>query len=294
MTMVPRVAAVLLALSAAWAVGAPEPGSRGAQSRPPTDEKAVSQVLERARKAALAKDRKGFLACLTLPSRTLFQKVFPEDAWEPVGLDGRRDFKLLEVRRHDRKPWAAAIIPAKGGDGKDALFLRKESGRWALDPQHNLLEWDTVQAIMRSKKGEKRSKALEAPKLLLRQVNRSVLPEGWSVDDPAAEDDWSHLPGVQEAFNQKLRGPSEKNIRAKFVLFASAEEAEWELWRRRVELGLKEDLAEKQPALGDSSAFGKHSGNSFELLFRKGSTLVILNSNSEDVLPIGEKVVTKL
>lgn len=292
-----RIAAVLMCVATpigavAKAVSPPEAKAEA----PRSDSQLVAQLIEKARKAGQSKDRKTFTDCLGALSRTLFGKVFPEASWEPVGVEGRKNLRLIELHRHDAKPWGMAVIPAKDGIGKDALFVRKEGGRWALDQQHDLLIWDTVQAIMRAKKGEKREKgALAAPTLLPRQLGASSgLPEGWSAEDPVAEDDWSHLPGVQEAFNQKLRGPREKNIDAKFLLFADAGEAEWELWRRKMEFGLKDDLAEKQPSFGDGSAFGKHSTDSFELLLRKGSTLLILFSNSEDVLPIGQRVWERL
>ncbi|MBI4349067.1 MAG: hypothetical protein HY553_19675 [Elusimicrobia bacterium] len=263
----------------------------------PADEKAaVGQLLERARRAGRSKDRKAFLDCLSTQSRSLFGRVFPEaDTWEPVGIEGRKSLKVLELRRHPSKPWAAAIVPPKSGAAKDGIFLRREGGKWTLDQQQALLEWDTIQAMMRSKKGEKRSKAtLAAPKLLPLQLDRTLLPDGWSVDDPRAEDDWSHLPGVEEAFNQRAKGPREKNISVKFVLFASPEDAEWEIWRRKIELELRDDLADRQPALGDGSALGKHSSSSYELLLRKGSKVVIFFSNSEDIVPIGQRVVEKL
>ncbi|MBI5200217.1 MAG: hypothetical protein HY925_01410 [Elusimicrobia bacterium] len=298
MTRALLLALLLPPIAAAALKGSPEqvPGADKPAAKVVSDESTLSQLLERAQKAGKSKDRKSFSSCLTGHSRSLFGKVFPEnDSWEPVGVEGRKSLKVLEVRRHPSKPWAMAVLPAKTGDGKDGVFARKESGRWALDQQHSLLEWDTVQAIMRSKKGEKRSKgALAAPKLLPRQLDRSLLPEGWTVDDPAAEDDWSHLPGVEEAFNQKLKGPREKNIHAKFVLFASPEEAEWELWRRKMEFELRDDLADRQPVFGDGSTLGKHSSNSYELLLRKGPTVVIFFSNSEDVIPIGQKLVEKL
>lgn len=290
MTKAALLAALLVPLAEASAAGPP------AAKPAATDESTVGRLLERAQRAGKAKDRGGFSACLTVHSRSLFGKVFPEEgSWEPVGVEGRKSLRVLEVRRHPSKPWAMAILPAKTGDGFDGVFVRKEAGRWALDQQHVLLEWDTIQAIMRSKKGEKRAKGLlTAPKLLPRQLDRGLLPEGWSVEDPVPEDDWSHLPGVQEAFNQKLKGPREKNINAKFVLFASPEEAEWELWRRKMEFELRDDLAERQPVFGDGSTLGKHSTNSYELLLRKGATVVIFFSNSEDVVPIGQRVVEKL
>ena len=294
MKHVVRLLILLSVTAAAWA--APKPVPKGAKAAGPlSDDKAVAELRARASKAAQAKDRKAFVDCMTGPSRALFGKVFPEDAWEPVGIGGRKTLRLIELRRHDDKPWAMAVVPAGEGDGQDAFFARKKDGRWALDQQHTLLLWDTVQEIMRNKKGEKRADpALEAPTLLPRQLKAEALPEGWSVDDPAAEDDWSHLPGVREAFNQKLRGPRDKSINAKFVLFADPEQAEWELWRRKMELGLKEDLAQTQPSMGDSATLGKHSNTSFELLLRKGSTLVIFYANSEDVLPIGQRVIDKL
>lgn len=263
-------------------------------SAPVSDASALSGLLERAGRAAGARDRKTFLDCLTLTSRKLFAKVFPGETWEPADLAGRKDLRVLEVKRHGERPWAMLAIPAKSGDGRDALFARKEGGRWVLDQQHPLLLWDTVQSIMRSQKGEKRARAeLEAPTLLPRKLASSNLPEGWSADDPAAEDDWRHLPGVKEAFLQRLSGPREKNVKAKFVLFNSAEDAEWELWRRGMEFGLRSDLHDRQPALGDGAAYGRHSNINYELLVRKGSTLVILYANSEDVVPIGQRVVDR-
>jgi hypothetical protein len=263
-------------------------------SSAPTDERLVAQLVERARKAAQARDRAAYLDCLTSSSRALFNKVFQDGPWEPGDLAGRKTVKVLEVRRQGSKPWAVVLVPGKGGQGQDALFARKEDGRWLLDQQHALLVWDHVQAIMRSQKGEKRrTVTLTAPNLLARQLSSSHLPEGWSAEDPAAENDWSGLPDVQEAFLQKLVGPREKNVKAKFVLFASPEDAEWQLWRRKTEFGLKAELADRQPSLGDGAALARHSSTNYELLLRKGSTLVILYANSEDVVPIGQRVVAR-
>ena len=259
------------------------------------DERLVSRLLERARKAASSKDRDAFAGCLTAESRALFDKLFPERSFEPVDIGGRADLRLIELRRHAERPWAMAVVPAKEGEGRDALFLKKQDGRWLIDGQHGLLLWETVQSIMRSTKGERRrGSVLDAPTLLPKQASLSTLPEGWAADDPAGEDDWSHLPGVREAFNQKLHGPREKDINAKFLLFSTAEDAEWELWRRRMELGLKSDLSERQPRLGEAAVLGRHSSNSYELFSRKGRSLLILYGNSEDVVPVGEKIVARL
>lgn len=268
------------------------PAAQAAVAQP--EDKVLASLLERAKNAARARERKAFLDCLTPASRDLFAKVFPGDSWEPADLAGRGSVKLLEFKKHPERPWAMLVVPGKAGQGRDALFARKEGGRWLLDQQHPLLVWDTVQAIMRSQKGERRDKAsLDAPTLLARQLSSSHLPEGWSAEDPAPEDDWRHLPGVQEAFLQKLSGPREKSVKAKFVLFSSDAEAEWELWRRKMEFGLRADLHDRQPAIGDGAAYGRHSNINYELLLRKGSTLVILYANSEDVVPIGQRVVER-
>jgi hypothetical protein len=271
------------------------PSSAAPPAAAPTDEKLVSRLLERARKAGDAKDRKGFLGCLTAESRSLFEKLFPEQAFEPVDIGGRAELRLIELRKHGQRPWAVAVVPAKEGGGEDGIFLRKEDGRWLIDDQHGLLVWDTVEAIMRTKKGERRQKqAVQAPTMLAKQAKVAALPEGWAVEDPSGEDDWSHLPGVQEAFIQRMHGPREKHIRAKFILFANSDDAEWELWRRRMELTLKSDLSDKQPSLGEAAVLGRHSSSSYELFSRKGRSLLILYGNSEDVIAIGERIVAQL
>lgn len=275
-----------------------QPAAKAAPAAQPSaalpEDKAFAALLERARNAARARERKAFLECLTSASRDLFARVFPGDSWEPADLAGRSNVKLLEFRKHPERPWAMLVVPGKSGQGQDVLFARKEGGRWLLDQQHPLLVWDTVQAIMRSQKGERREKAtLDAPTLLTRQLLSSHLPEGWSAEDPAAEDDWRHLPAVQEAFFQRLSGPREKTVKAKFVLFSNTDEAEWELWRRKMEFGFKADLHHMQPSLGDGAAYGKHSNINYELLVRKGSTLLILYANSEDVVPIGQRVAER-
>ncbi|MBI4422661.1 MAG: hypothetical protein HY554_02975 [Elusimicrobia bacterium] len=283
-------AACLLALLAAPALAAKAP----ARARLP-DDRQVSQLLERAAKAAAAKDRKGFLACLTVASRTLFERVFAGDSWQPAGLAGRAGLRLLELRRHASRPWALAVVPGKEGAGQDALFLRREDGHWRLDEQHALLLWQTVQEIVRSKQGQRREeRSLAAPNLIGKQARSSGLPEGWSAEDPFAEGDWSNLPKVEEAFIQKLKGPRDRRVNAKFVLFAEAEDADWELWRRKMEMALRSELPERQPEVGEAAAFGRHSNTSFELLVRKGRSLVILYGDSEDVVGIGHRIAEQL
>ena len=293
-----RTLFILKGVKTGWALSLLLLASPAAAAKPApsiSDERLVSRLLERAAKAGRAKDRKGFAACLTAESRALFDKLFPGGSFEPVDIGGRLDLRLLSLRRHAGRPWAVAVVPAKEGGGEDAIFLRREGGRWLVDDQHGLLLWDTVQAIMRSKNGERRRRQeVQAPTLLAKQAKKAALPEGWAVEDPSGEDDWSHLPAVREAFIQKLHGPREKNIRAKFILFSSSEDAEWELWRRRMELTLKSDLPDQQPSVGEAAVLGRHSSSSYELFSRKGRSLLILYGDSEDVVAIGERLVAQL